>query len=401
MRHANKPQAAAALACAIASALAALAACSSLDDGPDFEVLDAAPDGRSSPDGGTPDDGGVTCDDPSKTSCDGQCVDTRTEAKHCGRCGHDCGGGECVEGECKAFALAKDLNDPHGLAVAHDALYATVYGDHTIVRVDKVTPGAAKVLTSSTSSPSCIGVQVDGAGDAVRLVWGEDRGTSSNVSVCGLPACDTITTVAASGDVERLVVVGGTAYWTESTSTSGKVRSCNVTDCANTAADVLADEPGAYGIAISGDALFVGRYETAGSVRKAALAGGTSTEFMAGLEDPVGIAADEKNVYATHTATGKGGIFFCPIAGCASANGEAFGPADNPHNVVSDGTRVYWNNGLANGGAVLSCPVSGCAAGVKTLAAPQENPYTIVVDDAAVYWTNYTSPGQVMKVAKP
>ena len=41
----------------------------------------------------------------SLTSCNDECVDTDTTAKHCGVCRHDCEGGECKSGVCQPALL--------------------------------------------------------------------------------------------------------------------------------------------------------------------------------------------------------------------------------------------------------------------------------------------------------
>jgi hypothetical protein len=34
------------------------------------------------------------------TDCDGHCVDTSIDRRHCARCDHHCGAGECVASSC-------------------------------------------------------------------------------------------------------------------------------------------------------------------------------------------------------------------------------------------------------------------------------------------------------------
>ncbi|TID00345.1 hypothetical protein CH35J_006417 [Colletotrichum higginsianum] len=47
-----------------------------------------------------------TCDDPNLTTCQDQCVDTRTDPKNCGSCNFNCPSGSCVNGTCSFNSCA-------------------------------------------------------------------------------------------------------------------------------------------------------------------------------------------------------------------------------------------------------------------------------------------------------
>lgn len=73
---------------------------SSADDSGVIIVADMGAGGAGGGEGGA--GGMVGCND-GETTCGGACVDTLTDAAHCGRCDAACGDGEaCVEGECIA-----------------------------------------------------------------------------------------------------------------------------------------------------------------------------------------------------------------------------------------------------------------------------------------------------------
>jgi len=359
------------IALAIAFAGAACNGNGTPEDAPDYEV---APNRRAH---GANDEATTATPGPEgdpATPSVPTCVDVKSDAHNCGRCGHDCEGGACSEGVCQAVELAKNIAIPQGAAVAADALYVTAYEGGAVLRLDKTSPGTPIVVTQATSSPSAIGVEVDAKGNAVRVIWGEEQGSSSNVKVCSVPTCTSATAVPTGADVHRIVVRGDTAYWTQSSTVAGgKVRKCTIADCPGTAADVVANEPNAYGLALApGDgALFV---------------------------DPVGIAVDATHRYIA--GAGSAGISSCALASCDSAT--PFGAATNPHDIASDDVDVYWTNGLATGGSVVSCPKAGCNGGVPRVVAPdQKNPYTIALDEHAIYWTSSVPGGSVMKIAKP
>ena len=54
-------------------------------------------------DGGTSGEGGACSG--AKMQCGKTCVDTATDPKNCGACGHDCVEGKCVNGACQQQCL--------------------------------------------------------------------------------------------------------------------------------------------------------------------------------------------------------------------------------------------------------------------------------------------------------
>jgi hypothetical protein len=86
------------------------------------------------------------CDEPGQI-CGAACVDVTTSPIHCGRCGHDCGGGACVGGACQPVAVADALDQldaPSALA-ANDA--AIFWLERTSVRSCPLPLGCALAPT--------------------------------------------------------------------------------------------------------------------------------------------------------------------------------------------------------------------------------------------------------------
>jgi hypothetical protein len=77
------------------------------DEAPPTKIPDAPP--AVTPPAGTP---------PAPPPCDDAHPPTN-DAKNCGRCGHDCLGGQCAGGECRPYAVASGL-DEAPIAIALD-----------------------------------------------------------------------------------------------------------------------------------------------------------------------------------------------------------------------------------------------------------------------------------------
>jgi hypothetical protein len=168
--------------------------------------------------------------------------------------------------------------------------------------------------------------------------------------------------------------------------------------------DILAGEPGAYGIIYTGFGgngyLYFTRREAAGRVRRCLRDGSNPVDWVTGLQNPEGLTADFDTVWIADTDADR--IARCPLQTGCGTTATTFAPAHHPHAVIADDKNVYWSNGLASGGSVSWCPKTGCpASGPGTLAANQPNPLGLLVDGEYVYWANSVAGGAVMRIRKP
>jgi len=325
--------------------------------------------------------------------CGGACVDLATDPDHCGRCGHGCLGGACVEGKCQPVTLASGLGGPQGLAIGPDGLYVTLLHENRVVRIPKG-GGEVETISSSTTSPWGIAVTPDAP---TRLVWGETRGAASNVVTCEVP-CDDPKKVAVGADVWHVAIGRPFAYWAASSQSAGSIQRCRLDDC-SMVFDVVENQPRAHGLVVSGGSIAFGVRSSQGVVRRASTSGAGLTDLVSGLDAPKGLATDGTTLFVA--VGGSRVIARCPLTGCAPGEQSTIALANNPHTVATDGVNVYWTNGLAEGGSIHWCPVEGCSGSGRVLATGQKNPYSIAVDDEAVYWTNAAPDGQVMRIARP
>lgn len=367
-----------------------------LDDDDPAEALPARGRGgeKSSKAGptGTPES---TCE-AGKTACDDVCVDLSSDPESCGRCGHGCLGGACQAGVCQPVTLATDLAYPQGLAIGPDGVYVTLNAGGAVVRIPK-DGGTPSVVSNDTQSPWGIALAVDGD-KTTRVIWGEARGSSSNI-VFHDPSASTTKKTLVGSDVWQVAVSGSLAFWATSSSSAGSVERCPVTGCSGSPFVVIPSAPKVFGLVATGGQVAFGLRDSSGLVRRASTGGNGVMTLISALDSPKSLATDGANVYAA--VSGSNVIARCPLTGCALGQPKAIAIADNPHSVASDGKNVYWTNGKAQGGSISWCAASGCSGSGQVLAADQKNPYSIAVDEEAVYWTNATTKGQVMKVARP
>ncbi len=124
-----------------------------------------------------PDDGGATADSAVAggddapdvhVSADSACgADLKTDPHHCGRCGHDCLGGRCLDGMCDARMLAGNLPAPLAIAAFSGWVY---WGDAESGMISRVKTDGSRVerLTKAVAPISDIAVDAFGLVFCVR-----------------------------------------------------------------------------------------------------------------------------------------------------------------------------------------------------------------------------------------
>ena len=145
------------------------------------------------------------------STCNG---DLKSDKQNCGRCGHDCLGGDCTDGKCQYVALAGSLGAPEMLALDATNIYVALKRDDTVVRLAKT---GGTVVTLVAGWKNVIGVALSGT----TLFWSSDgtlgdAGVSGNfggVWKCTLPACTDKKLISTVGDVRHIDVQNGWVYY--------------------------------------------------------------------------------------------------------------------------------------------------------------------------------------------
>jgi hypothetical protein len=327
------------------------------------------------------------------------CGDTSSIPTNCGRCGHDCLGGQCSGGVCQPFALiAADAGvSPTDLAVDDAYLYWTDMYNGAVTRTDKST-GISTVLSTSTFFPQPIAV------DDANVYWGDFAG----LYWCPKSSCALNTNMAAGNyrhPLFSLALSDAGVFWSEGDPDLLWVpkAAVNMTptvvwqgDAA--AAFVAADGPRAYFTA--SDGLLHSVSADGGGAYAVAVPGAPAAAQSAGITLQV------PDVYFTVVDPDAG-----LVASAAAASGDASALTasavargqHNPFIIVSDGTSLYWEATTSGGtaSAIVTCTVGACVP--RVVATTTIDLVTMAVDDNAIYWT-LSGPtsitGSIWKLAK-
>jgi hypothetical protein len=334
-------------------------------------------------------------------TCNG---DLQVDKKNCGRCGHDCLGGNCTAGKCELVALAGGLAAPTGLAVDATHLYVANSGDGTVMRVPKA-GGNVQQLVSGWQN--VVGVAVSGT----SLFWSSfgvlgDAGDGSfgGVWKCTLPACTDKKVISTVGYARHLHAKNGYVYYANQ-SEIRRVKDDGTGDMTIAAVN--------QGFSVAADATHVYYTSNQNSLERS-LIGGGGTESVGPLTSTVVgyVSLDSQRFYwAYMDLSNKGQVFGGLKAAPATRN--QYGTANAASIAAAgDDVNVYWaNEGTFTGpesngdGELLTCPVAGCTADPVRLAGKLRFGGPIIPEPNVVYFLEYGgrngANGRVLKVAKP
>ena len=388
-----------------------------------------AQDGPTTGEGG-PGAGGGTDAEP---TCVG--VDVTMDKKNCGRCNHDCLGGECAAGVCKPILLADGIADAEGLVVDDLNVYVAENYLDRIAKFGKLAPSTCMTpplpptcLYTATNVYRPTGMGIDGT----NVYWVNSL-SASEIRSCSVKSCagKTPNLVAATAAnafdhvlgngvlLLELIVRDGQVFWPESG--GGAIRSAPVGG--GTITTYLTNSSFApLAIAVDDDFIYFtddrNQHQTQiASVPRAGAPGAIKIVSQSPAR-PYGIALNgvNGNLYWTVPFVDEnvnGLVHTVPKTQNGGPPGTALakGIVDDPRAIMTDGINVYWTvTGVGNAatGSVRYCPVTGCPGdGPIVIASAQKVPKHLTQDATASYWSNEglsssaTFSGQVYKVAKP
>lgn len=324
--------------------------------------------------GDTP-DAGPTADADSGGDAGGPSAcspDLVTDPRHCGRCGHDCLGGQCADGMCQPIVVASEEGQPIHVAIDDAWVYWTRHTNPAV----RIAPLAGGAPTTLFTPPP--GERVTSLGiDATEVCW--TTPSSMHCAPRGLPGALTSRTLAS--DVPGFYFNNG-----DGSSSWGPT-----TGLASDGVDVYA---AGFDGATNWDGLAV--------VPKTGLAPKTKpTVVSRSAHGTRGVAVDAANVYfgfrppPDHQAA----VYKLPKGASTNAGAPpavvlAENQADPLVLAVADGT-VYWSNYVS--GALMSVPAAGGPIGV--LGEALGGPVGVAVDEKYVYVAN-SSDGKIVACAR-
>lgn len=317
------------------------------------------------------------CDGDPRSGCE---VDVSNDPKSCGRCGHDCLGGACVNGTCQAVVLSPSEGNVVGITVDATRVYWTSYSSGLIRSCPKTgCSGGATTLASGRQNPYGI------AADGTNVYWVETTGNS--VHSCAAGGCGGNPTTLASSQMAPMgiAVDGANVYWTNGT--GGEVQKCATGGCGGVPTTLATVTNPAY-IALDKTNVY---WTSGNSVRRCSKSCANDSVLLANSGLVNQLAVDGTDVY-----WGGSALYRCAAAGCGGFP-TIVTPGNFPFGVVVDATHVYYSSpGLAS---VSKCSKPDCTGGPSIVSAGLSVPGQLAEDATALYWGNF-SGGAVVKIAK-
>ncbi len=338
-------------------------------------------------------EGGASTDGAADAGPEGGCGDVLSSSAHCGRCGHSCLGGACVDGGCQPVAIATGQGAVGGLTLGPDHVYFTSVTGNLVARVPK-DGGVVEPYAASPDVKFALRIAVDDA----SVYWTNSELGSSKVLRCPISGtCGTPSEIAVPSEALGLALDSTYVYWADRN--GGRI--ARRAKAGGPEALVATPSNLPFGVAVEGaDVFWITDFP--GQVERREADGGTVTLGAAGQSGRV-VAANAQNVYwGSEQDPGElGNVARVPRGGgpivvLARAGGE-------PKGMVLDADRVYWTSWLrTTSGAYVSGGLHACgfaaSCGERTLVVSADEPRGVAVDRDAVY---FGTRDAVMRLAKP
>ena len=317
---------------------------------------------------------------PTLCSTSNSCVDTTSDAKNCGACGHDCLGGGCTAGQCQPVELAQYTGNLQTISLGAQYVYATTDLGY-IGRANKDGSDLKPFAMPGFASSTLIGTLVAEDGDRVFFVW---YGSTLQLAYCSTSGCDaSVTPIGdpysqyfAVDQVDHKVVwidyAPAAQFW--SAPSTGTITGSAIPG-------------GTLPSGSNGSRLFYaqgGIFFTSGSaLMRISLSGGSFTTPTIASSSLTILGANHSNIFLydgtsivnTPLPNGTGGPPETLIATSVDTGSDGGFDADD--------TSVYW---VANEG-VHACLIANCAASQRTLPTRSvDMVQDVKTDSQAVYW---------------
>lgn len=371
--------------------------------------------GQHAPDAAAPDapDAGGSCPT-GATLCGSECVNTDSNGKHCGRCGHDCLGGECKAGACRPVLLASSQTNVDGLAI--DTL--NVYW---ITEAPSATLRACAKNGCGDKPTDLVALPTGGAGPVVdttapaneRYLWWVERGANGGIKRCYSFGCGgSPETVVKVPNARQVILDGARFYYTTGDDTLNPahvIMRCpkNVTDagaCETMGTGLV--KPGS--LVLDGTGFFVTRYTGKSETPPGAILhcaappcdGGTLGTLVSPIEYPGGLLLVGTTLVWVPSPNGPAST--CAKSGCNNSPGLLSPTLPSAFPVFVEGEDLFlgagWANGL-NDGQLWRCPKGNCEK-PELIVDQLPSPGGMVFDSTAFYFSSYAVSGGIYRLAR-
>ena len=301
-----------------------------------------------------------------------------------------CLGGDCIDGKCQPMVVASGLEYPHRLAVTSKHVFWTKFAGEQaeLYRLALEGPALSTKIDSSTAFSGELPVAA--SPDGATVCWSA-AGTIRCSANAGTG--DVTWKTAPAGTVWKIVITAaGQIVWTDSDGPGGGIRrAASFSAFPNPDANVALENP--LGFDLSGNEAYVVDFGSpAPTVEEIELMSAAGLLQHVGFMTPKDVARLGDQLFVTDYELG---LMTMPLATRANAtlvvDSEPAG-----YCIVSDGQAVYWTKEAPDGGVFRYK-----AGEVHALATGQQFALGIAVDESFVWWVTRTTPGAIMRVAKP
>ena len=342
------------------------------------------------------------CDDAgAATGCETNLQNTRSS---CGRCGHDCQGGNCQGGACQPVTLSSVINSPIHIVLDDTNVYGiNAYG--TVTRIPKAGGTLTQLSPGDTTAQSPAPHLALGAGVIYYTSFSGDAGGidgGAQGTVFDVPLDGGKPQVLTTANQPFAIDAPATAlFWSEGNPGSGpyntSVKRCKLPGCTSVNTEVASQGGRIFSLVADANNLVWANAGTPPNTPDSTVSRctpGTCAATAAPLTttppsptNPFGLALDKTTAYFT---TGGGFIASCPLMGCSADAQRLDSFQFTPRFIATDGTTLYWTNA---DGTVKSLPKGGPATSERTIYQNRgASPWDIAVDANAVYWTDLNGP---------
>ena len=309
------------------------------------------------------------------------CVDTTSDSKNCGACGHDCLGGTCSGGACQAVLIARYLGNPVIIGVGADSVYLTTDIGY-VGRARKDGSDLKPFAMPGFASSAFIGTFV--AEDRDRVFLSRFTGSTVQLSYCPTSGCDAEAT-AFGGPYSQYFAVDNSShkiFWIDYSPTQIWAASTVGTVSGSTVPGAALTNGASYSRLLYAQG---GLYFADGNaVRKLPAAGGSLIT--------VTLSSSQISVLGTNSSRlfvyDGSAIGYAPLPNGTGAMPAPLIVTERADSNVdgrfaADDTAVYW---IVNH-ALVTCEIANCSATIQSLtSATGEHVTDVGIDDHAIFW---------------
>jgi hypothetical protein len=346
-------------------------------------------------------DGGMMTSCDAGLLCSGSCVDTTSDANNCGRCGHGCCGGQCMNSACTPRVISTGTAPGPPVVDAKYVYWADAQqsGDGGILRAP-LSGGSPVSLAAFLDHPNSVAV------DSSFVYWVTYSVTAPNYGgVFKVPVDGgaTIPLVPTQQGATWVLVNSTNVYWDDHGDNEINRANLDGTD-ATIIAGMTQQVAGPLQMTLDATNLYWASRGN-GQVQAGPLFGASVAMLSTG-SDPIGVAVNSTAIFWANY--GDGSIQKAPLPNGGTATLVAVSSGFGPNSIAVDESYVYWADlGEPGGktvdggqdGSIRAAPVTGTGAPGVVLAS-SENPSYLTLDASCIYWTDSLS-GEVSVVAKP